>query len=73
MIDPATISEAGLSTHENNLPLFLTYLKSSLPNTEVHFLGIQIKTMEMTDEMTLSKDVHTGALALIGMIASSRT
>ena len=72
MIEPDKIAEAGLSTHENNIPMFLTYISSALPDTKVHFLGIQPLLMDMTDSIMLTDPVRKGALALIGRIGSSQ-
>ncbi|HEQ79076.1 MAG TPA: hydrogenase maturation protease [Euryarchaeota archaeon] len=70
IIDVSEIQNKGLSTHENNFPVFISYMNFRHPEISIRFLGIQVASTELSDSMTLSSEVKRGALALIGIIGS---
>jgi len=54
------IHEYDLSTHTNNLNLFMAYLRRKIPDCKVLFIGIQFGSLNMTDEIVLTDDVKKG-------------
>lgn len=52
--------ERTFSTHENNLGLALTYLEAIVPYCQVLFLGIQYSSLEMSESLSLTKEVEKG-------------
>ncbi|MCK4718538.1 MAG: hydrogenase maturation protease [Thermoplasmata archaeon] len=67
-------SEVGgrcISTHDNNFPLALRYLRSLNPGAKVLFLGIQFQSLEMQEEPTLSPKVEEGVRGLVALIVSA--
>jgi hydrogenase maturation protease len=52
--------ERTFSTHENNLGLALTYLEAIVPDCQVLFLGIQYTSLEMSENLSLTKEVEKG-------------
>ena len=69
-IEGDEISEAGLSTHENNLPLALSYLNNTLPGLDVLFLGIQFGDMGMTEGLKLTKEMERAVGEVADLLAS---
>jgi len=61
--------ERCVSTHENNLPMALTYLKKMAPECAVLFLGIQFEHMEMSEELELTAGGKKGAEAAAKVVA----
>ena len=59
-IEPGQIREHGLSTHENNLPLTMEYLRRTLPDVKIMFLGIQFGSLEMREELALTEKIKEG-------------
>ena len=57
VLDEKKIIEKRISTHENNLDLAMAYFKIALPEHKVLFVGIQFKSLEMSDELTLTKKI----------------
>ncbi len=52
------LTERIYSTHENNLNLTLNYLKEIVPDCQVLFLGIQYTSLEMSEKLSLTKEVQ---------------
>jgi hydrogenase 3 maturation protease len=52
------LAERIFSTHENNLNLTLNYLKEIVPDCQVLFLGIQYTSLEMSEKLSLTKEVQ---------------
>ena len=52
--------ERTFSTHENNLGLALTYLEATVPNCQVLFMGIQYTSLNMSESLSLTKEVEKG-------------
>ena len=46
-----------ISTHENNFPLAMHYMKCIKPDIKVMFIGIQFNTLEMNETPKLSPEV----------------
>ncbi len=52
--------ERTFSTHENNLDLALAYLEAIAPDCQAVFLGIQYTSLEMSESLSLTKEVEKG-------------
>ncbi len=70
-VKESQIVERGISTHENNLGLALSYLRKKDPALEVLFIGIQFASMEMTETLTLSPKVKEGVERVVDLIVGS--
>jgi hydrogenase 3 maturation protease len=71
VLDEKQIVEKRISTHENNLDLALAYFKIVLPEHEVLFVGIQFKSLEMTDELTLTEETRRAVEELVRLITDA--
>jgi len=67
------ISGRCISTHENNFPLALHYMKCLNPSSHILFLGIQFNTLEMQETPMLSPEVKKSVENLARTILSAVT
>ena len=71
VLDEKQIIEKKISTHENNLDLAMAYFKIVLPEHEVLFVGIQFKSLEMSDELTLTEETRRAVEELVRLITDA--
>jgi len=62
------IIEKKISTHENNLDLAMAYFKIVLPEHKILFVGIQFKSLEMSDELTLTEETNKAVKKLVRLL-----
>jgi len=62
------ILEYELSTHTNNLNLFIAYLRIKIPHCKVLFVGIQLGSLDMTDEIMLTDEIKRGVEKIVKTI-----
>lgn len=62
------IQEYDLSTHTNNLNLFTAYLRKKIPHCKFLFIGIQLGSLNMTDEIILTDEVKKGTEKIVKII-----
>ncbi|MDG6220515.1 MAG: hydrogenase maturation protease [Candidatus Thermoplasmatota archaeon] len=60
-----------ISTHENNFPLAMHYLRNLNPGIQVLFLGIQFQSLEMKEKPEISPKVREGLEQIIVSISTS--
>jgi len=68
VLEEKQIIEKKISTHENNLDLAMAYFKIVLPEHKTLFVGIQFKSLEMSDELTLTEETNKAVKKLVRLI-----
>ena len=72
IIEENEISGRCISTHENNFPLAIHYMKCLNPCLDITFIGIQFNTLELQEKPKLSPEVMKAVECLARMILSLR-
>jgi len=71
VLDETHIVKHGILTHENNLELAMTYVKMVLPECRVLFIGIQFKSLEMSEGLVLTEEAKEAVTSLARLIAEA--
>ena len=69
LIAQENILEAGISTHENNFAMALSYLEKKVPDCRVLFLGIQFQSIELSEGLTLTQRIKEKVNEIAGLVA----
>ena len=65
------ITEQRISTHENNLGLAIAYIKMTLPECKILFVGIQFESLEMSEELMLTQRTRRAVDSLVRLVANA--
>jgi len=71
VLDENQIIKQSVLTHDNSLGLAMAYVRMALPECSVLFVGIQFKSLEMSEAFTLTKDVKEAVASLARLIVEA--
>ncbi len=71
VLDENQIIKQGVLTHDNSLDLAMAYVRMALPECSVLFVGIQFKSLEMSEELTLTNETRESVKRLVELMAKA--
>jgi hydrogenase maturation protease len=65
------ITERRISTHENNFDLAIAYVKMTLPECKILFVGIQFESLETSEMLILTQKTRRAVDSLVRLVADA--
>lgn len=68
-VEEQEIFERGMSTHENNLSLSLSFYRAQNKDAKVLYLGLQYGSMDMSEGVKLTPEMEEGVERVVSLVA----